>query len=86
VAQQLGRPRFKSQHTHSAQLTAVCNFFFSFLKVYLLNIYNEYGHQISLWMVVSHHVVVGPLEEQSALLPAEPSLQAPHLHPPNPHR
>jgi hypothetical protein len=40
------------------------------------------GHQISLQMVVSHHVVAGnwtqDLEEQSVLLTAESSLQ-PHL-------
>ena len=38
------------------------------------------GHQILLQMVMSHHVVggklnSGPLEEQSVVLTAEPSLQ-----------
>jgi hypothetical protein len=38
------------------------------------------GHQIPLQMVVRHHVVAGnlnsgPLEKQSVLLTAEPSLQ-----------
>jgi hypothetical protein len=42
------------------------------------------GHQISLEMVVSHHVVAGilnsgPLEEQSVLLTTEPSLQRSEL-------
>jgi hypothetical protein len=42
------------------------------------------GHQISLQMVVSHHVVAGklnsgPLEEQSVLLTTEPSHQ-PHFN------
>jgi hypothetical protein len=61
-------------------------FFFFLLKIYLfiyLFIICKYivaafrhtrrGHQISLWMVVSHHVVGGS-EEQSVLLTAEPSL------------
>jgi hypothetical protein len=42
-------------------------------------------HQISLQVVVSHHVGTGnsgPLEEQSGLLTAEPSLQ---LFPQSPH-
>ena len=46
------------------------------------------GRQISLRMVVSHHVHVcgfwdlnsGPSEEQSVLLPAEPSLQPNKKH------
>ncbi len=38
------------------------------------------GRQISLWMVVSHHVIAGNLnsetsQEQSVLLTTEPSLQ-----------
>jgi hypothetical protein len=41
--------------------------------------YSRRGRQISLQMVVSHHVVwdlnSGPLEEQSEFLPAEPSHQ-----------
>ena len=41
------------------------------------------GRQISLWVVVSHHVCgcwylnSGPLEKQSVFLPAEPSCQPP---------
>ena len=39
--------------------------------------HTRWGHQISLQMVVSHHVVARswPLEEQSVILTAEPSLQ-----------
>jgi hypothetical protein len=62
-----------------------------FLKIYLFIIYKytvavfrhtRRGHQISLQMVVSHHVVAGilnsgPSEEQSVLLTTEPSLQPP---------
>ena len=33
------------------------------------------GHQISLWIVVSHHVVAGIWTQQSVLLTPEPSLQ-----------
>jgi hypothetical protein len=36
---------------------------------------SEKGIRSPLQMVVSHHVVAGPLEEQSTLLTAEPSLQ-----------
>jgi hypothetical protein len=54
------------------------------LKIYLFTIceytvavfrHTRRGHLISLQMVVSHHVNSGPLEEQSVLLTAEPSLQ-----------
>ena len=43
------------------------------------------GHQLSLQMVVSHHVVAhelnsGPLEEQPVLLTAEQSLQLPIVY------
>jgi len=55
-----------------------------FLKSYLLFMRTlplssdtpEKGHLIPLQMVVSHHVVAGPLEEQSVLLTAEPFLQS----------
>jgi hypothetical protein len=64
-------------------------FFFIFLKIYLFYVYKytvtvfghtRRGHQLSLQMVVSHHVVAGncnsePLEEQSVLLTTESSLQ-----------
>ena len=63
--------------------------FFSFFKISLFYVceytvavfrHNRRGHHIPLQMVVSHHVVgcwelnSGLLEEQSVLLPAEPSL------------
>jgi hypothetical protein len=57
-----------------------------FLFHHLFNVY-EYtvavfrhtrrGYQIPLQMVVSHHVVAGPLEEQSVFLTTKPSLQLP---------
>jgi hypothetical protein len=61
---------------------------FSFIYIYILYVSTlwlssdtvEEEYQILLQMVVSHHVVgwglnSGPLEEQSVLLTAEPSLQ-----------
>jgi hypothetical protein len=69
-----------------------CGFcFLVFLKIYLFIIIFKYtvavfsctrrGHQISSRMAVSHHgcwdLNSGPLEEQSMLLTAEPSLQPP---------
>jgi hypothetical protein len=66
-------------------------FFFFFLKIYLLIIckytvavfrHSRRGSQISLGMVVSHHVVAGtwtldPRKSSRALLPTEPSRQPP---------
>jgi hypothetical protein len=65
------------------------DFFFFFFKIHLFIICKysvvvfrrtRRGRQVSLWMVVSHHVGCwdlnsGPLEEQSVLLTAEPSHQ-----------
>ena len=81
------------QHRKGKHLSSDFLFFFSFnffFKIYLFYAY-EYtvavfrhtrrGHLTPLQMVVSHHVFAGnwtrPLEEQSVLLTAEPSLQHP---------
>jgi hypothetical protein len=48
-----------------------------YVSTLLLSLDTRTGHQIPLQMVVSWELYSGPLEEQSELLTAEPTLQ-PH--------
>ena len=68
-------------HAHEGlSLFFVLKIYFFIICKYTVAVFrrSRRGRQISLRMVVSHHVVAedlnsGPLEEQSVLLPAEPS-------------
>jgi hypothetical protein len=69
-------------HSLWSALLAPAQRFIYYYKKYTVAVFRcaRRGCQVSLWMVVSHHIWCwdlswGPLEEQSVLLPAEPSHQ-----------
>jgi hypothetical protein len=72
-------------HTYIYVCVCVCIYLFIICK-YTVAVFrhSRREHQISLRIVVSHHVVAGicasgPLKEQSVLLTTEPSHQAPYF-------
>jgi hypothetical protein len=89
IPQRKGMVGYKHSNHFNGRLSRYFSFFFFFLKIYLFIIckytvavfrHSRRGHQISLRVVVSHHVVAGiwtlDLRKSSrVLLPTEPSHQ-----------